>query len=417
MKQMNDTDYIISEESKVDVAIVGGGLVGQALALAIAPYVESIMLIDRVDLSDMALDSFDARAMALAYNALCILKGLGLWEKLSPHCEPIHKVHVSNKGLLGRVVLDHKKVHKPCLGAICAFPQLYAAMHQQLLKEDRIQLMAPAEILSLDTSTNQIILINNKLRQNVSANLVIACDGARSAIRNQLGIEVEHTDYQSYALVCNIELKRSHQNYAYERFYDDGIVAMLPMTGNRSACVFTFAKGRKNEVEAMTDEGLCDYLQNLFGYRLGKFIKVGKRDIFPLHLMVANQLFSNNVLLFGNAAHFLHPVAGQGFNLCLRDIAVFADLVNCFGIGSDNRQLLEAFEKSRVKDHKQTIWVSNQLVNFFSNNIRAMKLSRSLGLHLTDRLPIGKSLINRLMMGDMIQLPTLAKQRVHQWEI
>ncbi|MCF6776839.1 FAD-dependent monooxygenase [Thiotrichales bacterium 19X7-9] len=415
---MTATDQTISKHIKTEIAIVGGGLVGQALALAISPYVESIVLIDRIDLKEMALDNFDARAMALAYNALCILKGLDLWDELSEYCEPIHRVHVSNKGLLGRVVLDHKKEHKPCLGAICAFPRIYSAMHEKLLTKENIKLIAPAELDSLDTATNQLTVRNQaKDVIEISAKLVIACDGARSAIRSKLGIEVEHTDYQSYALVCNVELKRSHQNYAYERFYDDGIVAMLPMKGNRSACVFTFKKDQKEQIALMNADELCGYLQKLFGYRLGRFIRIGKCDIFPLHLMVAKKLYLANTLLFGNAAHSLHPVAGQGFNLCLRDIAVFADLVSCYGISDDNEQLLKAFEQRRLKDHKQTTWVSDQLVNLFSNNERMIKVSRSLGLHLTERLPIGKSLINRMMMGDMNQLPSLAKQRIHQWEI
>ncbi|MCF6768464.1 FAD-dependent monooxygenase [Thiotrichales bacterium 19S11-10] len=401
-----------------DVIIVGGGLVGQALALAISPHVGHITIIDRVCLSKMQGDGFDSRAMALAYNALCILKGLDLWEKLKDHCEPIYKVHVSNKSWLGRVVLDCRDERKPALGAICAFARLYEVFYQSLLTKGNIQILSPAEIEKFNDKTNVFnINLGGDCKVDVKAKFVIICDGARSKFREQLGIDVEHNDYQQYASVCNVQLKRSHENIAYERFYDHGVVAMLPMTNQRSANVFTFPKEEKTYYEALSDDVYCQMLQTKFGYRLGRFLKVGNRSIFPLHLVVAKSSYKNNALLFGNALHFLHPVAGQGFNLCLRDIAVLTDLIELYGISDNNGELLERFDEVRQKDHQQTIWASHSLVQLFGDNQRTLKMLSSFGLHLTDRLPFGKRIINKMMMGDMIKLPQLAKQRVNPWEV
>lgn len=403
---------------ETDIAIVGGGLVGQALALALSPYVGEIALIEREDIPTMGEANFDARAMALAYNGICILKGLGLWDKLRLDCEPIYQVHVSNKGLPGAVRLDRTQVRKPCLGAICSFPRLHNVFYDALKQIENVNVISPAEVKSFSDEEKKLEVIS-KLEGHLSikSKLIIACDGARSKIRETLKIESDHTDYHADAMVCNIELMRSHNNWAYERFYDEGIIAMLPMTNQRAACVFTFDRTKKAQIAAMDDQAMCAYLQNLFGYRLGAFKRIGRRDFFPLHLVMAKRTFSGNTLLFGNALHFLHPVAGQGFNLSLRDIAVLTDLVKTHGITDDNKNLLENFEKLREKDHQRTAKISDGLVTLFGHPNVLVKAFRSIGLHLTEHSLLSKSLINKVMMGDMIQLPTLAKQRVNLWEI
>lgn len=406
--------------NKTDVLIIGGGLVGQALALALSDSVVSITIVDQIKLSDMKEEGFDQRSLALSYNSLCILKGLNLLPQLKSYLELIETIHVSNQGALGRVVLDKNEQKKAALGAIISFSKLYDIFYQSLLKKENVSIISPAIVKDLDEKNNYatIELKNSKESiQKIKAKLVIACDGAKSKIREQLKLETEHVDYNAQACICNIKLKRSHQNRAFERFYQDGIIAMLPMAKNQAACVLTLPQENLESLKNLSDLELKNHLQKLFGFRLGNFLEISQRKFFPLHLLLAKKLFKNNVLLFGNAAHFLHPIAGQGFNLCLRDVAVFSDLVKNDGIQIENQDLLNLYEADRKVDHQRTSMITNKLVELFLHQNKLIKKARSFGLHMTERLPVGKSMIAHVMMGDAMNLPSLAKKRVEKWEL
>ena len=398
-----------------DTAIVGGGLVGQLLALILAEQGYQIALVEQQVIQKTYTDDFDNRSIALSYPAVCMFYRLGIWDRLAPYSTPIEHIHVSDKGRFHQVNLNREDEHAPFLGAVIEMPHLLTALSASLKSADNIVVIAPAKITGLidyEQDIKSLELEINQVKSTLSAKLIVACDGAQSQIRSWLGISTRHIDYKQSALTFNVELKRGHNNIAYERFIGDGVMAMLPITQRRSACVWTMSPADIEVFLKIDDVTFLKLVQSTFGYRLGRFTKVGCRGHFPLHLVHADKLYQGNVLLFGNAAHFLHPVSGQGFNLSFRDIGTLYDLVLEFGIQEDNRDLFESFEMLRIKDHKRTINVTNGLIKSFLSQNRVIKCGRGLGMGILERGELGKKFANQLMMGRLDPMSSLTKEKV-----
>jgi 2-octaprenyl-6-methoxyphenol hydroxylase len=398
-----------------DTAIVGGGLVGQLLALILAEQGYQVALIEQQKIQKTYTDSFDNRSIALSYPAVCMFHKLGVWDQLSPYATPIERIHVSDKGHFHQVNLNREDEHTPFLGAVVEMPHLLTVLSASLRLEKNIAVIAPAKITGLinyEQGIKSLKLEINQVKSTLSAKLIVACDGAQSQIRDWLGIFTKNIDYKQSALTFNVELKRGHNNIAYERFIGDGVMAMLPITQSRSACVWTMSPLEIETCLKMDDSTFLKLAQSTFGYRLGCFTKVGCRGRFPLHLVYADKLYQGNVLLFGNAAHFLHPVSGQGFNLSFRDVGALYDLLFEFGIHEDNKALFESFEKLRIKDHKRTISVTNGLIKSFLSQNRVIKCGRGLGMGILERGELGKKFANQLMMGRLDPMSSLTKEKV-----
>ena len=233
----------------------------------------------------------------------------------------------------------------------------------------------------------------------LNAKLIIACDGANSQIRESLELPTYKKQYNQIAMVCNIQLKRSHEGMAYERFYKDGVTAMLPLTQNRCGCIWTMPPELADIFKTLSPAEILKKTQEQFGYRLGRFLNIGKVGWFPLSLIRAEKLYKDNVLLFGNAAHFLHPVSAQGFNLSVRDIACLGDLISEHGLNEDNHILLEQYEVQRLNDQKRTATITNGLIDIFGEQSLKYCVGRRLGLHFFERSKFGKKLMNKVMMG------------------
>ncbi|NOX91059.1 MAG: 2-octaprenyl-6-methoxyphenyl hydroxylase [Gammaproteobacteria bacterium] len=410
---MTNTDY--------DLIIIGGGMVGASLAISLAEQTLRIALIEAASLHDNELTppGYDDRAIALSFGSRRIFDGMGLWENIAPQTMAIQRIHVSDQGHFGFTRLDAAQEKVDALGYVATARQLGAVLMNRLRQCDNLTLISPARLTDLklgDDHATAVITHNadnaNGNMETLTAKLVVAADGGNSYVRNQLDIRTTCHDYGQSVIIANITPEKPHRHVAYERFTRNGPLALLPMPDNRCSLVWTRAPDDAQRLLNVSDEDFLAELQPCFGKRLGRFIKVGKRYSYPLQLIQAQEQIRVRLALIGNAAHTLHPVAGQGFNLGLRDVAALAqNIVDAFHAGDDIGALsvLEAYTQWRKWDHRQVIGFTNTLVHTFSNRFPPFVLARNLGLIATDIVPPLKHRLARYSMGIVGKLPRLAR--------
>lgn len=380
-----------------DIAIVGGGMVGAALAalFARAEPQWSITLLEAYPLP--AVDapayqpSYDDRSTAIAWGSVQLLQQVGVWELLAEHATPIAQVHVSDKGHIGGAVIDREQVGVEALGYVVPNAWIGRVLLNHLLALDNVTVRAPARVTQLRTVADgaQLQLTSDGSTSVLHTRLAVIADGAQSGLRASLGIDVEVRDYQQTAIIATVGLQQAHQGVAYERFTDEGPMALLPLGGSvegqQCALVWTQPADQATELLGLSDEAFLILLQQRFGFRLGPLVSVGKRDSYPLQLMVAKEQIRSSLVVMGNAAHFLHPVAGQGFNLALRDCAALAATLKQHGAGQPGRPhlgslpLLQRYWQQQEQDQQTTIYFSDQLVKLFSSSGLPQAALRGLG--------------------------------------
>ncbi len=402
-----------------DLIIIGGGMVGASLAISLAKQALRVALIEAVPLHKSTPPGYDDRAIALSFGSRRIFDGMGLWEKIAPQTTSIQRIHVSDQGRFGFTRLDAAQEKVDALGYVATAQQLGAVLTSQLQQCDNLTLMSPARLTDLKLGDDHATVVithgpdnNNGNTESLTSKLVVAADGGNSHVRNQLGIHTTAHDYGQTAIIANITPEKSHRHIAYERFTRNGPLALLPMPDNRCSLVWTRSPENAQHLLRLNDEDFLAELQPCFGKRLGHFIKVGKRHSYPLQLIQAQEQVRARLALVGNAAHTLHPIAGQGFNLGLRDVAALAqNIVDTFHAGDDIGALsvLEAYAQWRERDHRQVIGFTNTLVHTFSNRFPPLVLARNLGLLATDIVPPLKHLLARHSMGIAGKLPRLAR--------
>ena len=339
---------------------------------------------------------------------------MGVWDRLSDCAEPIDTIHISDRGHFGVTRLTKEQEGVEALGYVlenlCIGQQLYKLMREQ----DDISLFCPAQLLELKQAAQQVsvdISIDGKT-QKLSGRLLVAADGNRSQVLQMLAIGSSRQDYGQSALICNVTPAKKHHNVAYERFTDSGPLAFLPMKDNRCSVVWTLEPEQAEYLYALEDEDFRALLQQRFGYRLGMIQKTGKRAVYPLFMQAATQMSHRRVAIIGNAAHSVHPVAGQGFNLALRDVALLAELVVEAGrsgqdIGADI--LLQQYVNTREQDIQRVYRFTDVLVKTFSNAIEPLAHLRSCALQLVDMVPELKHQLGRQSMGLAGRLPRLGR--------
>jgi 2-octaprenyl-6-methoxyphenol hydroxylase len=386
--------------NKLDIIVIGGGLVGFALARAVSVLGYKVTLVEAREVQSPKITELDNRSIALSYPTISALKSLGVWESLSNHAQEIKKIHVSDKGRYGQSTIDGENEHLPFLGAVIEMPYLHNALIDSI-KNENVEIISPAKVEAINESDSgyELQIKQDDNLQTFNAKLIIACDGANSQIREKLELPTFKKEYNQIAMVCNIQLKRGHEGIAYERFYQDGVTAMLPLTQNRCGCIWTMRPEQAEDFKQLSSAEVLKKIQNQFGYRLGRFENIGKTGWFPLSLIRAERLYKDNVLLFGNAAHFLHPVSAQGFNLSVRDIACLCDLLSEHGLNQDNKVLLQQYEVKRLSDQTRTANITNGLIDIFGEQSLKYRIGRGLGLHIFERTLFGKKIMNKIMMG------------------
>ena len=402
-----------------DLIIVGGGMVGASLAYALSKQSLRIAIIEAVPYQAAAhkkgkQPSYDDRAIALSFGSRRIFDGLGLWQSLAKYTTAINRIHVSDQGRFGFTRLDNRQEGVDALGYVITARNLGKGLVHQLDQIDNLTLISPASLtdLKLDDDHATAIVTRNGKTETITAKLIVAADGGNSTVRQLLDIHTTDHDYNQTAIVTNITPELPHQNIAYERFTKHGPLALLPMEDNRCALVWTHAPQESKRLLELSDEEFLSELQPCFGQRLGRFLKVGKRTAYPLMLVRAQEQVRNRLALIGNAAHTLHPIAGQGFNLGLRDVATLAQIVSDASHGNQDigaLELLEKYSQWRTRDHRQVIGVTNTLVSTFSNHFPPLAIARNLGLIATDIIPPLKHALVKHSMGISGKLPRLAR--------
>ncbi|CAA0265294.1 FAD-dependent monooxygenase [Acinetobacter baumannii] len=395
------------------VIIVGGGMVGLSLSLMLAKANIAVKLLEAVkypnyDDQNVAPyhSSFDARNTALSRRSVQIYQKLGLWDALQQHATPILQVHITEQGSFGkaRLIAEQEKVES--FGQVIENAWLGQVLLTQVRQQPLIELIDGVQVTALTQDAEQVHIEAQRGDEVLKreSKLLIAADGRDSFCRQAIGVGVDVHDYDQVAIVTTVQTSKPHEHVGFERFSALGPLALLPLPGEyRRSVVWPVKKGTEGEwLGEENDQHFLDALQKTYGDRAGKFEKTGKRFSYPLSQVLAHKQAVGRVILMGNAAHTIHPVAGQGFNLCLRDADVLLRyLVNQLSASDDigNPDNLLAYEQARLSDQQRVIKFCDTVVRGFSNQNPLLKLIRNTGLIAFDVIPGVKPLVANYAMG------------------
>lgn len=387
--------------ARVQLAIIGGGLVGASLALALQAGAKArgwqIVLIEPFAPGNSYQPSYDARSTALSYGTRQIYQRLGIWPSISQRAEPITQIHVSDRGCFGAARLSASDEGVPALGYVVENAWLGHCLWQALDK-DVISWRCPDEVVAMHNLGDGYRL-TLKDGASLDCDLAVLADGGRSGLREQLGIAVTQQPYQQSALIANITPSEAHQGQAFERFTESGPMAMLPLADNRCALVWTRPGPDAERLAALPERAFLDELQVAFGYRLGALCKVGARHLYPLALIEAQEQVRPHLVVLGNAAHSLHPIAGQGYNLSLRDTLQLAESLLASSAPLGELACLQDYLDRQHLDQQMTVGFSDQVTKLFTTGQPLIVAGRNLGLLGLDLLPPAKRWFARQAMG------------------
>ncbi|HYM35500.1 MAG TPA: 2-octaprenyl-6-methoxyphenyl hydroxylase [Steroidobacteraceae bacterium] len=417
-----------------DILICGGGLVGASLALALSQLEFDVALAEAVPFGKPEQPSFDERTTAISNGTQRIFNALGVWPLIERSATPIKKIHVSDRGRFGFARIDAQEQDLPQLGFVVVNRVMGEALWRRL-QESKVKIYAPARVTALKlVGDRQAITLTSDLQPtaydlhgrrecrtsqehcpaSLQSRLVIAADGARSIVREAAGIGATHKDYEQTAVIATIACQKFHSHVAYERFTAEGPIAMLPLSDARVGLVWTLARKVANEVMQLNDADFIVRLQAAFGLRLGRFMQVGKRYSYALSLTQSEQHIAERLAIIGNAAQGLHPIAGQGFNLGLRDAACLAEVladacrenpqVDPGGVG-----VLRRYADWRGEDRKGIVRFTDGLVRLFAQDFAPIKTVRDIGMLLFDLSPQAKDYLSQLSLGAAGKIPRMAR--------
>lgn len=419
-----------------DIIISGGGLSGSLMALSLADLTKadgsllSIAIIEanKPEISTLGEHKaaqhnnpplFDDRVLALSHASAKYLDSVNVWQYLSVDACAIKKIDISDRGHYGKARIEAKEHDVSALGYVIAMAKIGQGQLKALASKSNVQWFSPDTIADINwqpnnehvpepsnTVNNNVVDVTLSSGNSLQTSLLLACDGANSLCRKLANIEVSKSDYKQVALIANVATEKAHNNKAFERFTDFGPIAMLPLVSlkneqNRCSLVWTMSAEQSEQLLALSDNEFSHQLELAFGSWLGAITQVGKRDVYPLVLLQAQQQTYHRMALIGNASHTIHPIAGQGFNLGLRDVQLMASLIenqlqNQADIGSFT--LLNEYSQKRKQDQKQIITLTDSLVTLFSNHLPPLVVGRNTGLKIMNYFqPLKRTLVNKLM--------------------
>lgn len=405
-------------QTDYDVVIAGGGLVGGSFALMLQTMLgENSLRILLVDNSSLAIDDadvnavFDARSTALSWGSRQIYQQAGIWHELAPHVTAISDIHVSDKGHMGATRLHSSEMAVEALGYVAENTTLNKVIARGLRSNCRIDVSAGSSVTDVTPVQEGVslqIARDSAPPCTVRSRLIIIADGGRSSICEKLGINIKRKAYGQQALISNIAFEKPHQGCAFERFTDTGPMAVLPLPDlageHRGALVWTLTEYEAPSIMALPDKEFLTALQQRFGYRLGQITRAGERQLYPLSLNLAAEQIRPGIVLLGNVAHTLHPVAGQGLNLALRDARELADLIATTAAAGQQPSLgtyrwLQQYEKRQQADQQQTVMFSDLTTRLFTNTNPLLALGRNTGLLGMELLSPARHWFARQAMG------------------
>lgn len=396
-----------------EVIIVGGGMVGLSLALMLAKANIAVKLLEAIkypnyDDADLAPyhSSFDARNSALSRRSVQIYQELGLWNALQEHATPILEVHITEQGSFGKARLKAEQEKVESFGQVIENAWLGRVLLTEVRKQPLIELIDGVQVTSLTQDADFAYIAAQRGEETLvlQSRLVIAADGRDSFCRKALGIGASVHDYDQVAIVTTVQTSKPHNHVGFERFSSLGPLALLPLPGEyRRSVVWPVQKGTEGEwLGDENDQHFLDALQQTYGERAGKFQKTGRRFSYPLSQVLAEKQAVGRVVLMGNAAHTIHPVAGQGFNLCMRDAYVLLRYLSeqvAQQADLGDAAMLQDYEKSRLTDQQRVIKFCDSVVRGFSNSNPVLKFIRNTGLVAFDTIPGIKPLVANYAMG------------------
>jgi len=397
---------------EVDVAIIGGGMVGASLAAALAGSARRLLLVEGIPFGEAAQPSFDERTTALGNASRRIFEGLGVWSSIAPEAAAIRTIHVSEAGRFGFARLEAAEQNIEAFGYVAPNRSIGAALWRALREAPTLSLQAPAraEGLAVTEDSVRFTLVNGAGPPiPVRARLLVAADGAHSQVRAAAGIAAQTMDYDQIAVVANVGSERPHAGCAYERFTPSGPLAVLPRHDGGFAVIWACRPARAQELLALADDAYLRQLQTHFGWRAGRFVRAGRRSSYPLKLTRALSAAASRTVLIGNAAQALHPVAGQGFNLGLRDAAMLAEVIAGAAGDVGAPAVLRRFVEWRARDRRGVVGFTDGLVRLFGDSRPGSALLRNLGLLMFDLAPPAKSALARVSAGFGGPSPRLAR--------
>ena len=389
-----------------DIAIVGGGMVGASLAVALEGLGVRTALIEAVPHDAAAQPSFDERTTALSNGSRCILKTLGVWQEVADTATRIAKIHVSDQGHFGFARIDAAELGRDALGYVLPNRALGAALWSRLSRRPDLDVFCPARVATLEIAEDavELALASHRI---LRARLVVAADGIDSAVRAAFGVGVETRDYGQTAIITTVLPGKFHEHVAYERFTAGGPLALLPIADGRCTLVLTLHPAAAEAAMSWSDEQFLCEVQARFGWRLGRLLKVGRRRAYPLALSRAERSSRGRCIVVGNAAQALHPVAGMGFNLGLRDVASLAELIAERSGELDT--VAGVYDAWRAADRREVIAFTDGLVRVFASPWGPVRGLRNLGLLAFDLLPPAKAALSALSTGAAGRIPKLAR--------
>lgn len=425
-----------AEPVSYDIAIIGGGLVGASLACALEGFARehnwSIAVVEAVATAhspsgDAEADaapaeiktSYDARSTALSWGTRHIYEQIGLWQQLEPHVAAIKQIHVSDKGHLGATRLNAADHHVDALGYVAPNIALGQTLLTGVKQAQHVEWLCPFKVTGFEVKAEKHLLTLSHssspssgssdnsaevpAERQIEAGLVVLADGGQSGLKQQLNISDYVRPYDQYAIICNLTMSQPHENWAFERFTADGPMAWLPLPGAKDiALVWTVPAEQIDEVNALSDDEFKQKLLQLFGFRLGDIERIGERYQYPLTLVRATEQVRPGLAVLGNAAHYMHPVAGQGYNLALRGVAELAGVLHEAaqkGEALGSLAVLQRYQQRREQDQDAVIGFSDGLIRLFANGNPVLGHLRAGGLMLLDRLKPAKRWFARQAMG------------------
>lgn len=411
---MHTTDY--------DIAIVGGGLVGMSLAIALGRLrtPPRVALIEAHDYAQLPPPGFDSRTIALSYSSRQIFEGLQLWPALNEKgVTPIETIHISDRGHPGMTRLQAREQHVEALGYVVENRVLGEVLYACLQQMPHVTLHTRAELQDVTIQPTQVQLAGSQADKAfaLTCRLLVAADGTNSFVRQHLGIAQQYRDYHQSAVIANVATDMPHNNIAYERFTESGPMALLPLNGitdapHRYGLVWTVPQDKVESVLQLDEQAFSAQLCQRFGMRAGNFMRIGQRHAYPLGLAQISEHVRPRLAFIGNAAHTLHPVAGQGFNLGLRDVAALSQVIaDTLSAQQDPGELqrLQAYASWRRKDLLTTTLFTDSLVRIFSTDFLPLVLARNAGLLAMDLFAPLRKRLTRHAMGYIGRASLLAR--------